>query len=84
MHFVHCLAVADDDFFVQPKFKVEYTLKVIGGSTGAVPGLGDMIEVDIQTKGSMMYILHIRLLRFILVPFLGLDAAVCHDLCFRI
>ena len=41
---------------MQPKFNIEYTLKVIGGSTGTIPGLGDMIEVDTRTKKSMMYI----------------------------
>lgn len=46
MLFVYCPAVADFGFCLQPKFNIEYTLKVIGGSTGTIPGLGDMIEVD--------------------------------------
>jgi hypothetical protein len=32
-------------FVLQPEPKIDYTLKAIGGSLTAVPGLSDMIDV---------------------------------------
>lgn len=58
MHFVERLLTAGCAFCLQPKFQIEYTLKVIGGSTGAIPGLGDMIEVVILTVDYMLLVLH--------------------------
>jgi hypothetical protein len=46
-----CLFVFGTDEFslytCQPKFQIKYNLKVIGGSTGVIPGLGDMIEASV-------------------------------------
>lgn len=46
-----CLFVFGTDKFslytCQPKFQIKYNLKVIGGSTGVIPGLGDMIEASV-------------------------------------
>jgi len=32
-------------FVLQPEPKIQYTLKAVGGSLTAVPGLSDMIDV---------------------------------------
>lgn len=49
-HFYSAFATADMFVCVQPKFQIDYKLKVIGGSTGGIPGLGDMIEVSARSR----------------------------------
>lgn len=33
-------------FFLQPKPRIDYTLKAVGGSLTALPGVSDMIDVS--------------------------------------
>lgn len=37
-------------FKFQPKPRIDYTLKAIGGSLTAIPGLSDMIDVSIMSN----------------------------------
>lgn len=46
---IPCISALVVALLPKPKFQIEYTLKVIGGSTGAIPGLGEMIE-DLVTS----------------------------------
>ena len=32
--------------FIQPKPRIDYTLKAVGGSLTAIPGISDMIDVS--------------------------------------
>lgn len=48
MHFSLSSLLSDNDklFLNQPKPRIDYTLKAVGGSLTAVPGLSDMIDVS--------------------------------------
>jgi hypothetical protein len=46
---IPCISALVVALLPKPKFQIDYTLKVIGGSTGSIPGLGDMIE-DLVTS----------------------------------
>lgn len=35
-------------FSFQPKPRIDYTLKAVGGSLTAIPGLSDMIDVSLN------------------------------------
>ncbi|KAG0553942.1 hypothetical protein KC19_12G051100 [Ceratodon purpureus] len=41
---IPCISALVVAVLPNPKFQIDYKLKVIGGSTGSIPGLGDMIE----------------------------------------
>lgn len=47
-----CISALVVALLPKPKFNIEYTLKVIGGSTGTIPGLGDMIEDLVESSVS--------------------------------
>lgn len=50
IHSFRLFVFGTDEFSLytcQPKFQIKYNLKVIGGSTGVIPGLGDMIEASV-------------------------------------
>jgi hypothetical protein len=44
---VPCISALVVALLAKPKFQIKYNLKVIGGSTGVIPGLGDMIEASV-------------------------------------
>jgi len=58
----------------QPKPRIDYTLKAVGGSLTAIPGLSDMIDVSSSLGSSSSF------KRFYLFPF-GLIHSFCFSLC---
>jgi hypothetical protein len=42
---ISCIILYLGLFVLQPEPKIQYTLKAVGGSLTAIPGLSDMIDV---------------------------------------
>lgn len=40
---------------IQPKPRIDYTLKAVGGSLTAIPGLSDMIDVSINLMSNPFF-----------------------------
>lgn len=64
-HSLSCHDILTDYFLFiisQPKPRIDYTLKAVGGSLTAIPGLSDMIDV-ISMITLLLYILFVNYLK---------------------